>query len=98
MPLLHHCQGLSAGEVTLITLFKESTIGQRTACGGKDCQREEGFPTAKGKESTEELAIAAGRAFWAGEAVDSATPHPGAGTCKRGNVTEPQGGRHGQIT
>lgn len=38
--------------------FKEPTVQLRTACGGQDCHGEEGFPTAKGKESTEELAIA----------------------------------------
>lgn len=43
---------------------------QRTACGGQDCEREVGFPTDKGKESSE-LCMAAGRTFQAGEGVES---------------------------
>lgn len=50
--------------VNLITSLKEPTVWPRSACGGQDCHGEEGFPTARGKESIEELVMAAGGGEW----------------------------------
>lgn len=77
--------------VNLITSLKEPTVWPRSACGGQDCHGEEGFPTARGKESIEELVMAAVRG-----GVDRTKASWE--TCKRGNFKEPQGGRHGQST